>query len=354
MKHPIPVGILGATGAVGQKFISLLARHEWFSVAELAASDRSAGKRYIDRAHWLQSTPIPPAVEAMNIALAGSPLKSKILFSGLDSGVAFDVERYYAKQGCIVISNASSYRMDPSVPLIIPEINDGHLQLIDRQVDWPGAIITNSNCSTMFLAMVLAPLHKKFGVEAAHVTTMQAISGAGYPGTPALDIISNVIPYISGEEEKLENETRKILGTLVDNRVTPAPIAISAQCNRVPVYDGHTETLSIRFRPPAPSLEEIVEHLSGFRGYPQEAKLPSAPKNPIVVFRENSRPQPRRDVWKEQGMAAMVGRVRKCPVFDAKMVILGHNTIRGAAGAAILNAEMLFKKGLLDKYINRQ
>ena len=341
----IPVAILGATGTVGQKFVTLLQDHPYFTIRELVASPRNEGKTYKEACAWKQNTPIPAEIASKKLTTTTTPLTSTILFSGLDSSVAGEVENNYADQGHIIISNSKNYRMDPTVPLVIPEINPDHFALLSDQ-RWKGAILTNSNCSTMFLAMALAPIEETFGLTAVQVSTMQAISGAGYPGVPSYDIIGNVIPYIGGEEEKMGGETQKILGTLVDNRVKEADFAVSAQCNRVPVVDGHTETLSIGLKQKA-SPEEIMKVMSAFRGMPQKFQLPSAPPQPLLIMEEPDRPQPARDVWLENGMATLVGRVRPCPVLDIRMVVLGHNTVRGAAGAAVLNGEALYKLGLL-------
>ncbi len=342
----IPVAILGATGQVGQKFVLLLAQHPLFKIHELVASQRSAGKKYGEIASWKQTTPIPAEIAGMTVKYTDDPLTSPILFSGLDSSVAGPVEEAYARKGHHVSSNSKNHRMDPDVPIVIPEVNPEHLKIIKSQPYGGGSIVTNSNCSTMFLVMALAPLHKAFGIEAVQVTTMQAISGAGYPGVPSMDILGNVIPYIGEEEEKMERETKKMLGTFVGGAIEPAPFPVSAQCNRVAVFDGHTETVSVRLATKA-SPEEVRKVLREFRGEPQQMKLPSAPPQPIIVFEENDRPQPARDVWLSAGMATMVGRVRPCPVFDIKMVVLGHNTIRGAAGAAVLNGEYMLKKGYI-------
>jgi len=339
------VAVLGATGTVGQKFITLLEGHPTFEVHELVASERSAGKTYVEACRWKQESPIPDRLASAVVKPTDAPLQSRVLFSGLDSSVAGPVEAEYAARGHTVISNSKNHRMDDTVPLVIPEINHDHLALVEKQ-DFAGAIVTNSNCSTMFLAMVLAPLHRAFGVELVQVATMQAVSGAGYPGVPSLDILGNVIPFIGGEEEKMESETQKILGSLKRDRVEPAAITISAQCNRVAVVDGHTEAVSIKFTRRA-SPEEVAEALRGFRGLPQEVGLPSAPDRPIVVLDGTDRPQPVRDLWLQKGMAAVVGRIRECPVLDIKMVVMGHNTVRGAAGAAILNAETMLHKGLI-------
>jgi aspartate-semialdehyde dehydrogenase len=347
MKEKLHVAVLGATGTVGQKFITLLDGHPYFEVAELVASERSQGKAYREACAWKQDTPIPPRIADMQIRGIEDFLESPLLFSGLDSSVAKDAERIYAERGHVIISNASSYRMDPQVPLVIPEINPDHLSLIANQ-PWKGAVVTNSNCSTMFLAMALAPLEETFGVKAVQVSTLQAISGAGYPGVPSYDIVGNVIPYIGGEEEKMETEAQKILGTMVDGRIDEARFAVSAQCTRVPVIDGHTETVSFSLQNKA-SIEELKSVLSGFRGIPQELALPSAPEHPILLMDEPNRPQPARDALRENGMATIIGRLRPCNVLDYRMVVLGHNTIRGAAGAAVLNAETMHHLGLFGE-----
>jgi len=342
----IPVAILGATGTVGQKFIVLLEDHPFFKITELVASSRSAGKLYREACRWKQDIPVPEHIGRLMVKNTDQKLLSPLLFSGLDSSIAGPVEEAYADQGHFVISNSKNHRMDEDVPLIIPEINHDHFEIIKTQ-KYKGAIITNSNCSTMFLTMALAPLYNEFGIEAVQVTTLQAISGAGYPGVASMDILGNVIPHIGGEEEKMETEPLKILGKLDNNRIIPADFQISAQCNRVPVFDGHTETLSIKLKGKA-GVEEVKEVLREFRGLPQEMGLPFAPANPLLLFEEEDRPQPARDIWLNRGMSTCIGRIRPCPVFDIKMVIMGHNTVRGAAGAAILNAETLLKKGYLS------
>jgi aspartate-semialdehyde dehydrogenase len=347
MREKIKAGVLGATGAVGQKFVQLLENHPWFELAEVAASERSAGKTYGEATRWFQNTPLPERVRRLTVKPCRPELDCRIVFSGLDASVAGEVETELAAAGYAVFSNARNHRLDDDVPLVIPELNADHLQLIalqQKKRGGSGFIVTNSNCSTMFLAMALGPLHQAFGVEKVFVATMQAISGAGYPGVASLDILGNVIPFINGEEEKIEIETRKILGALAGNRVQLADFVISAQTNRVPVEDGHTECVSVKFRKPA-SVEAIKERLQTFRGLPQELKLPSAPPQPIIVMEEPDRPQPRRDVMAANGMATLVGRIRPCPLLDFRFVILGHNTIRGAAGASILNAELLVAQG---------
>ncbi len=342
----IDVAVAGATGTVGQKFITLLTDHPWFRIKELIASDRSAGKEYQAACAWKQERPIPDEYARMKVKSTGEKLESEVIFSGLDSSVAGEIETRYAEEGHTVFSNAKNHRMDQNVPLIIPEINPDHFELVEHQ-RFKGAIITNSNCSTMFLAMVLAPLHRHFTVEAVIVSTMQAVSGAGYPGVASLDILGNVVPYIAGEEDKIECESQKILGTLAGDRIDPASFPISAHCNRVAVVDGHTETVSVKLSD-TPEIEEVRETLLQFAGLPQQLALPSAPEKPIIVFSENDRPQPRQDAWKQDGMCACVGRIRRCPIFDLKMVIMGHNTVRGAAGAAILNAETYAAEGYLS------
>jgi aspartate-semialdehyde dehydrogenase len=343
----IEVGVLGATGMVGQRFVSLLARHPWFRLTWLAASERSEGKQYKSVAPWKLNTPIPGG-SAERIVEACVPGKGpKVVFSGLDASVAGDIEGAFAAAGHIVVSNARNFRMDPLVPLLIPEINADHLKLIEEQrrsKNWKGAIVTNPNCSTIVLAMALAPL-KQFDIRAVVVSTMQAVSGAGYPGVPSLDILGNVVPFIGGEEEKMQSETLKILGD--DGGRAPYPAVVSAHTSRVPVIDGHTITVSVAFHQ-KPSIEAIKDAMRQFGGKPQELWLPSAPQPPLVVTEEQNRPQPRLDADIGGGMAITIGRVRECPVMDAKFVALGHNTVRGAAGAAILNAELMHAERMLQ------
>jgi aspartate-semialdehyde dehydrogenase len=342
----IEVGVLGATGVVGQQFVSRLSRHPWFRCTWLAASERSEGKAYKAVAPWRLSTPIPGAAAERVVDACVPGRGPKVVFSGLDASVAGEIEGAFAAAGHIVVSNARNFRMDPLVPLLIPEVNPDHLKLLDEQRDqkkWTGAIVTNPNCSTVVLAMALAPL-RKFNIQSVIVTTMQAVSGAGYPGVPSLDILGNVVPFIGGEEEKMQTETLKILGS--DGGRTPYPAAVSAHTNRVPVLDGHTMTVSVAFRN-QPSVADIIDALRNFSGRPQELWLPSAPQPPLMVCDEPNRPQPRLDVDLGGGMAVTIGRVRECPVMHAKFVALGHNTVRGAAGAAILNAELMHADGLL-------
>ena len=343
----IDVAVLGATGTVGQKFITLLEGHPYFRVSELVASPQSAGKPYAEVCRWKQDTPIPEQIAETKVKSTEDELQSLVLFSGLDSGVAGDVERAYAEDGHLVVSNSKNHRMDPDVPLVVPEINHDHLSLVERQ-PYPGAIVTNPNCSTIFLVMSLAPLERAFGLEAVSVTTLQAISGAGYPGVSGMDIMGNVIPYISGEEEKVERESLKILGTVSDGHIEAARLSVGAQCTRVPVLDGHTETVSFKLSREA-DIEEVRQALDEFRSLPQERGLPSAPERPILMLDAPDRPQPARDIWLEHGMATVVGRLRECPVLDYRMVVLGHNTVRGAAGASILNAETMVELGYLSE-----
>lgn len=349
----INVAVLGATGTVGQKFITLLEVHPYFRVSELVASDQSAGRPYAEACKWKQDRPIPESVAGMTVKSTSDALDSLLLFSGLDSSVAGEVETAYAEHGHLVVSNSSNHRMDPDVPLVVPEINHEHLALIHRQ-PYEGAIVTNPNCSTIFLAMALAPLHRAFGLESVQVTTLQAISGAGYPGVSGMDIMGNVIPYISGEEEKVEQESLKILGEIDAAQIETADFGVSATCTRVPVLDGHTETVSFRLSRSA-EIDEVREALESFRGLPQYRELPSAPEHPVLMLDAPDRPQPARDIWLEDGMATMVGRLRDCPVLDYRMVVLGHNTVRGAAGASILNAETLVSEGYLaDGRLHKQ
>ncbi len=341
------VGVLGATGIVGQQFVSRLARHPWFRVTWLAASERSEGKRYGAIAPWRLNAPMPDAAAAMQIDACTPGRGPQVVFSALDASVAGDIEHAFAAAGHIVISNARQYRMDPLVPLLIPEINADHLSVLPdqrREKGWKGAIVTNPNCAAVVLSMALAPL-RLFTVRSVIVTTMQAVSGAGYPGVPSLDILGNVVPHIGGgEEEKIETETLKILGA--DGGRAPYSATISAHTNRVPVIDGHTMTVSVDLVSKTP-MAEIIAALRSFSGRPQELKLPSAPAQPLVVMDEPDRPQPRRDVDRGDGMTVTVGRVRPCPVLTCKFVALGHNTVRGAAGAAILNAELMSAEGML-------
>ena len=349
---PTPVGVLGATGTVGQRFIQLLENHPWFYVDEVMASDQSAGKSYADAvgARWKLTTRIPERVAKIKVRGPGDKLRSPILFSALDASVAGELEEQYARAGHQVFSNARNHRLDPLVPLVIPEVNRDHIELLERQKfsngSGPrGGILTNPNCSTIVLVMALAPLHRAFGVESVIVTTFQATSGAGYPGVPSLDILGNVVPYIPGEEPKMEYETNKILGTLGAHGIVSAGITVSASCHRVPVLDGHLLSVSVKLKKKA-TLKQVVAALTGFRPL-DRLTLPTAPPEPIQVREEDDRPQPRLDVDRSSGMGVTVGRLRPCPVLDWKFDALGHNTIRGAAGASILNAELVAHAGRL-------
>lgn len=344
---PIRVAILGATGAVGQTFVRLLAGHPWFRVAEVAASDRSAGKRYADATRWIEGE-MPADVAALTVTTCDpQAVSSPIVFSALDSGVAGEVEGAFAAAGRLVLSNAKNYRMEPDVPLVIPEVNADHLALLDAQRarrGWTGGIVTNANCAATMAAMALAPLHAAFGARRVFVATMQAVSGAGYPGVPSLDILGNVIPFIGDEEPKLEREMQKMLGRVAHGAVVHAPFAVSAHANRVAVENGHTVCLSVEFDR-APSLEEAAQVLRGWRGAREVRGLPSAPDVPLHFFETDDRPQPRRDALRGSGMTVSVGRLRADPLFHLKFVAMGHNTIRGAAGGSILNAELLVATG---------
>ena len=345
MSHPqIDVGILGATGMVGQHFIKFLQGHPWFRLTWLGASERSAGKRYRDAATWNLADEMPTNV-ADQIVQEAKPgdAAPKLVFSAMDASVATEIERAFAEAGHMVVSNSRNHRMEKDVPLLVPEVNADHLQLLETQKarGWKGGIVTNPNCSTVVLAMALGPL-RTFGIERLTVTTMQALSGAGYPGVSSIDSTANVVPYIGGEEEKMERETQKILGAPTE----PLAARVSAQCNRVPVLDGHTIAVSVDLKT-KPSLDDILTAWKQFRGLPQQRNLPSAPAEPVQYMSQQDRPQPRRDVERERGMAVFTGRLRECPVLGYKFIALGHNTVRGAAGAAVLNAELMHSEGLL-------
>ncbi|MHB1793734.1 MAG: aspartate-semialdehyde dehydrogenase [Acidobacteriaceae bacterium] len=361
MQTPYKIGILGATGMVGQRFIQLLENHPWFQVTWLAASDRSSGKRYEDAVRWKLDTPIPASVANMPVSPATPEQNSdgvpEIIFAALDTDIARELEPKFAAAGCAVISNSSAFRMQADVPLVIPEVNADHLALISQQ-NWNGSqtgggkrgyIVTNPNCSAIGLVMALKPLAERFGLRSVFVSTMQAISGAGYPGVPSLDILGNVVPFIKNEEEKLEAETRRLLGKLditgKSAQVTPLDARVSAHCNRVAVEDGHTESVSIELAS-KPSREEILAAWRDFQPLHGQ-NLPTAPEQPVEYNPAEDRPQPRLDRMRGRGMAATVGRLRPCSLLDWKFTVLSHNTIRGAAGAALLNAELLASQGKL-------
>jgi aspartate-semialdehyde dehydrogenase len=344
------VGILGATGMVGQRFIQLLETHPQFEITALAASDRSQEKRYEKACAWRLSGEMPQAVRGLIVQPPAPPLDCDLVFSSLPGDIAREVEGSFAAAGYPVISNSSAYRMDADVPLLIPEVNHDHLGLLTAQRSKNssgGFIVTNPNCSTIMLVMALAPLHIRFGLEAVAATTMQAVSGAGYPGVASLDILDNVLPFISSEEEKMESETTKILGSFLADRIEPAAMAVSAQCHRVNVSDGHMAAVRIKLRQTA-KIEELREAFTSFTALPQELKLHSAPAQPIIVRDEPDRPQPKLDRDAGNGMSVTVGRLMPDAVLDYRFVTLSHNTIRGAAGAAILNAELMLANGQLQ------
>jgi aspartate-semialdehyde dehydrogenase len=349
MAQTIEVGVLGATGMVGQQFIRLLEGHPQLKLTWLGASDRSAGKLYPEACSWRLDGPMPAMVRGLTVKEckpAGAP---PIVFSAMDASVATEIERAFAEAGHWVISNSRNHRMEHDVPLLVPEVNALHLALVKQQQanrGWKGGILTNPNCSTVGLTMGLGPL-RQFGIQRVLVATMQAVSGAGYPGVASLDILGNVVPYIGGEEEKMQTETQKILGALGDGCIVPLDAKVSAHCNRVPVIDGHTVAVSVEFAKD-PGMDAVRDAFTRFRGRPQELNLPSAPTTPVLLVDDPTRPQPRRDAMAGNGMTVTIGRLRPCEVFHYKFVALVHNTIRGAAGAAILNAELLLAEGYLN------
>lgn len=356
MKIKYPIGILGATGAVGQRYIQLLENHPWFEITWLAASDRSSGKSYGEACKWRLDTVLPERIARMIVSPAEPEGAPKIIFAALDAAIAREMEPRFANAGCAVVSNSSAYRMASNVPLVIPEINADHLHLIEEQPsrrDSGGYMVTNPNCSTIGLVMALKPIEERFGIEQIFVTTMQAVSGAGYPGVPSMDILGNVVPYIGSEEEKMESETLKLLGRLDDHSVAPLRARITAHCNRVAVEDGHTESVSIKLgkklgRPV--THEDILAAWAEFRPLAGQ-NLPTAPDPPVEWAPQADRPQPRLDRNRGNGMAVTVGRLRPCGVLDWKFTVLSHNTIRGAAGATILNAELLASLGKLEPVV---
>jgi aspartate-semialdehyde dehydrogenase len=334
---------------VGQEFIRFLQGHPWFDIAWLGASDRSAGKPYREATTWRLDGAMPAGVEGMQVEECKPGNAPRLVFSSMDASVATEIEQAFAQAGHVVVSNSRNHRMDADVPLLIPEVNPGHLKIIPLQQrlrGWKGQIATNPNCSTIVLAMALAPL-KQFGIKRVMATTMQALSGAGYPGVASLDINGNVVPFISGEEEKMQRETQKILGDFTGDSIRPLAAKVSAQCNRVAVVDGHMVATSVELEQ-KPGTAALIHAIESFSSVPQERKLPSAPPRPLIYLTEQDRPQPRRDVERERGMTVFVGRLRECPVLDHKFMALGHNTVRGAAGAAVLNAELMYSEGLLD------
>jgi aspartate-semialdehyde dehydrogenase len=345
----IPVGVLGATGAVGQRFVQLLADHPWFEITALTGSERTTGGVYREVCRWVLDGDIPEAIGDMIVLESGTSLPAKILFSALPNRVAKPLEPVLAESGFVVCSNASAYRQEPDVPLLIPEVNGDHLALLEIQRTnrgWKGLLVTSPNCTATGLVMALKPLDLAFGVRQVFATTMQAVSGAGYPGVPYLDIIDNIIPNIPGEAEKIQQETQLLLGKIEAGERVQAEIGLSIQTNRVPVFDGHTVNMSIKFERPA-TPDEAIEVLRGFRGSGGTADLPSAPDKPVLVRLEPDRPQPRRDRDASIGMSVTVGNIHPCPLLDLRMISVVHNTLRGAASGSILNAELLVSKGYL-------
>ena len=347
----IPVAVLGATGAVGQAFVRLLVNHPWFELAEVAASERSAGRSYAEATRWIGDDAMPISVARLTV-LECDPrrVQSPVVFSALGAAAAGQVEAAFARAGRAVLSNARNYRMEPDVPLVIAEVNPDHLEVLEQQRknrSWSGAIVTNGNCAAIAAAMPLAPLHQGYGVKRVFAATMQAVSGAGYPGVASLDILGNVIPYIKDEEPKVEAEIRKFLGRRGDGRIEDADIVVSSHTNRVPVQDGHTVLMSIELERKA-DLSEIQTTLARWRGASEACGLPSAPERPLILASDPDRPQPRRDVNAGNGMSVTVGRVREDPLFDVRLVALGHNIIRGAAGASVLNAELMAATGRIE------
>jgi aspartate-semialdehyde dehydrogenase len=353
MRKKYSVGILGATGMVGQRYIQLLEEHPWFEITWLAASDRSSGKPYGEAAKWRLDSPLPERIARMTVSPAEPEGAPKIIFASVDTAIAREMEPKFAAAGCAVISNSSAFRMALNVPLVLPEVNADHLQMIEEQ-PWRkesgGFIVTNSNCSAMGLVLALKPIEQRFGIEQIFVTTMQAVSGAGYPGVASMDILDNVIPYIGGEEEKMETETLKLLGSLQGRAVTPLAAKMTAHCNRVAVVDGHTECVSLKLGNKLGrevTREDILTAWAEFKPL-AGLELPFAPQQPIEWREQNDRPQPRLDRNRGKGMTVTVGRLRPCNLLDWKFVLLSHNTVRGAAGATILNAEMLASLGKLE------
>jgi aspartate-semialdehyde dehydrogenase len=346
---PIEVGILGGTGMVGQHFIRFLQGHPWFKLTWLGASDRSAGRKLKDATSWRLDGEMPASAAGITVSDSQPGNAPKLVFSAMDASVATEIERAFAAAGHVVVSNSRNHRMEIDVPLLVPEVNPSHLSLVhsqQRNRGWKGMIVTNPNCSTVVLTMALAPL-AQFGIKGVLAATMQAVSGAGYPGVPSIDILANVIPFIGGEEEKMQEETQKILGGVANGKAAPLNARVSAHCNRVAVADGHTVNASVEFSS-KPTLADVQNAIENFSGLPQERQLPSAPVKPLVYMRQQDRPQPRRDASRENGMSVFIGRLRECPVLDIKFVACGHNTIRGAAGAAVLNAELMASEGFLD------
>lgn len=348
----IPVGILGATGMVGQKFVELLSDHPWFQIVALAASDRSVDKPYKEAMKWSMQKLLPEKIAEMPVVACTPNLPCQIVFSGLDSNVAGEIEKNFAQAGYWVVSNSSHHRMDSAIPLLVPEINGDHLQLLKHKT-YKGGIVTNPNCSVIGITMAIKPLLDRWGIETVHVVTLQALSGAGYPGVPSMDILDNVIPYIAGEESKVEKEPLKILGIYEKDNIKNYPMRISAQCTRVAVADGHLACMSVKLREKA-HAEDIIAAWKGFKGEPQHLKLPTAPETPLIYLEDPRHPQPKLHRNLGDGMAVSIGRLQTCPLFEWKFTVLSHNTVRGAAGCAILNAELMIKKGYITKFEDSQ
>ncbi|HYO83864.1 MAG TPA: aspartate-semialdehyde dehydrogenase [Bryobacteraceae bacterium] len=349
MPQQIEVGVLGATGMVGQHFVRFLQGHPWFKLTWVGASDRSAGKKYSEATAWRLEGAMPQDIADLTVqACEPSTTAPPLIFSAMDASVATEIERAFAAAGHVVVSNSRNHRMEPDVPLLVPEINHSHLSVLPKQKEargWKGYIVTNPNCSTIVMTLGLAPL-MPFGIERIVATTLQAISGAGYPGVASMDINANVVPFIGGEEAKMESETQKILGSLNGKGFEPLAARVSAHCNRVPVVDGHMVCISVELKQKA-GVDELRRAFDAYTSKPQQLGLPSAPARPVIYMEQADRPQPRRDVERENGMAVFVGRLRECPVFDYKFIACGHNTVRGAAGAAVLNAELMLAEGLI-------
>ncbi len=347
LRRKIEVAVAGATGCVGQRFLSLLDKHPWFELVAISASEKSVGMKYKDAVHWMQTTPIPERFQDMKLQSVHADLPCRVVFSALDSSIAGDVETAYAQKGYVVLSNASNHRMDAHVPLVVPEVNPQHLELVKQQgFAQGGMIVTNPNCAVIGLALALCPLHLEFGLEACHVVTMQASSGAGFPGVPSMSLLDNVIPYIAGEEDKIEHEPGKIFGTIENNEIIFHPLKISACATRVPVTEGHLEVVSVKLKKKI-AAEDIIRAWQEFVPPAQEMRLPSSPRAVLTYFDQQIYPQPKmhRDV--EKGMGVAIGRLRPASLFDYTFVILSHNTIRGAAGGTILLAEYLVKNGYI-------
>ena len=348
----VPVAVLGATGAVGQAFVRLLASHPWFELVEVAASERSAGKPYAEAVTWIGDDPIPPAIAGLTVQLSSpAHIRSPVVFSALDAAAAGEAEPAFAKSDRIVLTNARNFRMEPDVPLVIAEVNPDHLDILAtqrKQRGWPGAIVANGNCAVIVAAMALAPVQQRYGVRRVFISTMQAVSGAGYPGVASMDILGNVIPYIKDEEPKVEAELCKFLGLRESDHIQHAAMVVSAHTSRVPVQHGHTVVMSVEMTRRADAAE-VEAHLGNWRGAPEACRLPSSPERPLAVFKEPDRPQPRRDVDLGKGMTVSVGRVRRDTLFDVRLVAMGHNIIRGAAGASVLNAELMASTGRIPK-----